>query len=280
MTSELLARFPMDKELLQEFRNRTLSELEKETELYYQYDINRFKNDDLYAHKFLAHQHFLKVDKKNLLDKSTEMVKENFKWRKELGVQEIKREDLPNEMFDRKSSIMLKEDKQGRTVVLIQVKKLRKTRPGEKELLHKFMIYWMENIYQRNDLGITIILDCDQAGLSNVNMDMLEFNNFIFRYHYPCFLGYFLVFNMPWIFEAIWNFIKRFLPQAGIDKVKFVDKKTIVEYIDADKLPECLGGTDPSEFQYDESLKDLPSVFLEKADSNMVQSFNTVSLRD
>lgn len=278
MTSELLNNFPVDPELLRQFREAVLPQLRETPELYYEYDVNRLEEDDLYAHKFLAHQGYLSKDVKTLMERSVKMVLENFKWRKEFGVQDIKREDLPDEFFDRKGCIVLKEDKEGREVVVIRVSQIRKTRPGEKEIGEKFLIYWMENIYQRNDYGITIIIDCTDAGLSNVNMDLVEFANFIFRHHYPCYLGHFLVFKMPWLFEAVWNLIKRFLPQTGIERIKFVDKKSILEYIDKDKLPEYLGGSDPSEFRYHESLKDTAVLFREKTESQLAHKLKTVSL--
>ncbi|XP_023222866.1 motile sperm domain-containing protein 2-like [Centruroides sculpturatus] len=202
MTQELYSRFPKDDDLLKEFRNRALTELRKTPDLFYKYDVCKFERDDLYAHRFLGHQFFLKEDKKTLLDRSVKMVIKSFKWRKQFGVQNIKHQDLPDEYFDRKSCIRLKEDKLGRQVVVIKVNTLRKTKSGERPIGEKFLIYWIENIFQTNENGITVIIDCSDATLNNVNMDLVDFARAILKKYYPAYLGYFLVFKFPKIFEV------------------------------------------------------------------------------
>lgn len=266
MTSELYENFPPVKELIEQLRNRVMPDLLKTPELYYDSDVKRLKENDLYAHKYIAHQTYLQFpgrkiapeaaiqlmkEHPRIMDKTVEMVKDDLRWRKEFGVRDIKRSEFPSEYFDREGCYIYNEDVEGRTNVVLRVRRLRKTKPGEKALGERFVIYWIEHVYQRNEKGINIILDCADAGLSNVNMDLVHFAHFIFKQHYPCFLGYFLVYNMPWIFGAVWNVIKRFLPKAAVERIKFVDNKAIQEYIDENKLPREMGGTDTTPFYYD-----------------------------
>jgi hypothetical protein len=45
------------------------------------------------------------------------------------------------------------------------------------------------------------------------------------------------------VFLAAWRIIKSWLPTETQNAVKFVDEKTIPQYIPLDQLPKAMGGT-------------------------------------
>ena len=49
---------------------------------------------------------------------------------------------------------------------------------------------------------------------------------------YPLILNHILVLEMPWVLSAAWMIIKAWLPAAARNKIKFVNKAQIKEYID------------------------------------------------
>ena len=76
------------------------------------------------------------------------------------------------------------------------------------------------------------------------------------------FLAYMLVYKQPFILQgntfrfqeltevnvdslllAAWRLIKSWLPSETQHGVKFVDEKTITQYVPADQLPKDMGGT-------------------------------------
>ncbi|XP_023229002.1 motile sperm domain-containing protein 2-like [Centruroides sculpturatus] len=223
-------------EQIAEFRDKLFSEIDENADCYYKDDIQRLKTDDLYCQKFILHQ-------RKSVEKGVNMAKEEIKWRKEFGVKEITEHMLPQELFQRDCVHSCSKDKWGRTVLHIKVKNLRKTEPGEEEVLEKFMVYWVEKIVTENKgAGISVFIDCTGAGLKNANLDIVRFSKQLFTYHYPKTLGFFLVYNMPWILSAIWSLVKSWLPKYVVDMIKFVDKTSIMEFIDEKDLPAELGG--------------------------------------
>ncbi|KAG1654692.1 Motile sperm domain-containing protein 2 [Nymphon striatum] len=111
------------------------------------------------------------------------------------------------------------------------------------ELFKKFVIYWFEKLEKEsNGQPITMIFDCVGAGLSNMDMDLMRFIVDSFICNYPFFLKYILVIEIPWVLNAAWKIIKLWLPKKSVDLVKFLNKKTVLQFVDASQLLECMGG--------------------------------------
>jgi hypothetical protein len=52
-----------------------------------------------------------------------------------------------------------------------------------------------------------------------------------------------IIFQMPFIFNAAWKIIKNWLPPESVKLIKFVDKKSIKEYVQESQLFVHMGGT-------------------------------------
>jgi hypothetical protein len=64
--------------------------------------------------------------------------------------------------------------------------------------------------------------------------------------YYPEILGQLWILNAPWVFKTLWSFIKVFLSETTLDKVKICGagyEKELHEAISPENLPECYGGT-------------------------------------
>ena len=58
--------------------------------------------------------------------------------------------------------------------------------------------------------------------------------------NYPECLGMMICTNAPFVFSACWKIVKGFLDERTVSKIKIKGsdyKKTLLEYVDADKLP-------------------------------------------
>ncbi|KAG1654691.1 Motile sperm domain-containing protein 2 [Nymphon striatum] len=126
--------------------------------------------------------------------------------------------------------------------VIFHVSKHKKV-AEQVELFKKFVIYWFEKLEKEsNGQPITMIFDCVGAGLSNMDMDLMRFIVDSFICNYPFFLKYILVIEIPWVLNAAWKIIKLWLPKKSVDLVKFLNKKTVLQFVDASQLLECMGG--------------------------------------
>ena len=52
-----------------------------------------------------------------------------------------------------------------------------------------------------------------------------------------------IIFQMQFIFNAAWKIIKNWLPPESVKLIKFVDKKSIREYVQESQLFVHMGGT-------------------------------------
>lgn len=64
--------------------------------------------------------------------------------------------------------------------------------------------------------------------------------------NYPEQLGQLLIVNAPYMFSTIWSVVKGWLDEKTREKIQIKGgdyKETLLKYVDAEQLPEWLGGT-------------------------------------
>ncbi|GBM16228.1 Motile sperm domain-containing protein 2, partial [Araneus ventricosus] len=209
---------------------------------YEECDLERIRNDDKYCKRFILH-------KKGNLAEALEMVDEALRWRKSFGVKDVNMVSLPLEFFQAKAVFPYNKDNKGNPIIMILVRYHRKAPEFAKEL-RRFVIYWVEEMEEQTKGGqMSVIMSCAGAGLSNLDLDLIKFLITLFRSYYPHSLAHILIFEMPWILQPAWKIIKAWLPEDFVDKIVFVNKTSIQEYVSADNLPVEMGGTDTKEYQ-------------------------------
>lgn len=128
--------------------------------------------------------------------------------------------------------------------------------------------------------------DC---GLSNMDMDFVRYLITLTKQYYPYFVNYLLIYEMAWtlkgklrmcqegairiiivliIVPAAWNIIKGWLDKKAVERIKFVDKKNIGEFISTENQLVDWGGTDTYTYSFEpevrtrkSSLKNQPKSF-------------------
>ncbi|ORY93270.1 CRAL-TRIO domain-containing protein [Syncephalastrum racemosum] len=95
----------------------------------------------------------------------------------------------------------------------------------------------------------TVIFDCENLGMKQFQMNALQYLKVvadIIQHYYPETLNKLFVVNAPHAFVTIWHVIRRWLEPRTIEKVCIVSKHataaTLLEDIDAENLPDFLGG--------------------------------------
>lgn len=204
--------------------------------LYHPDDIRRVRENDWFIVRYLLHQ-----DRD--VDLALKFLRESLKFRKDMEINTVKKEDLPENYFDVRAVQLYNRDHKGCPVLVIRTKvhiKNTKTR----RLQQQYMLYWVEQGMRVSDWGaVSILFDCTGASYSNWDMDMTRFILNVFKQYYPWGLCYFMVYNMPWYLSALWKVIKKWIPEKHVSRVVFVDSASIQEYIEKDQLPVCMGGT-------------------------------------
>lgn len=96
---------------------------------------------------------------------------------------------------------------------------------------------------------MSIVFDCTGGGLANADMDLLLVLVSTLVNYFPKGLSYLLVHNLPWILKPFWHIAKAWIADEHRQLVKFSDERTIYEYVDADKLPDFMGGTCKTDYR-------------------------------
>ncbi|GIY42475.1 motile sperm domain-containing protein 2 [Caerostris darwini] len=233
-----------DQELYIQLRNSFLDNLNSNGNYddYEEADIERIRTDDKYCNRFILH-------KKGKFEEALEMMDEALRWRKSFGVKDVSMATLPLEFFEAKAVFPYNKDKEGNPIIMILVRYHKKAPEFAKEL-RRFVIYWVELMEEQTKGGqMTVIMSCVGAGLSNLDLDLIKFLITLFRSYYPDSLAHILIYEMPWILHPAWKIIKAWLPEDFVDKIKFIKKDSIQDYVNADNLPVDMGGTNTTEYQ-------------------------------
>lgn len=203
----------------------TLSEAD-----YNKHDIERLKKEDY------AVSRYFKEDTPT----TVEAIKTVLEWRKNYNLSDLKEEDFPEEF--RKNDVFQThgKDVEGNVMVYIRVKLFKK---GEHPIedVKKYMAFLLDRVDRetRGD-GWALCFDCVDAGISNVDMDLLKFVVQALTIYFVENCRYVLIYEMPWILSSIWKIVKSWLPAEQRDAVKFASKKELSSFIEEAELPDFM----------------------------------------
>lgn len=234
-------------------RSSVVQKIDSDGVIYDPQDVKRIKTDDKYIRRFLMHHD---NDQKLAL----EMVIDTLKWRFENHCNDITKESVPADFFEKGAMFAHNRDKDGCKMLVFAVRHHQKG-VLDMDLLKKFFIYWLERL-EREEKGewITVFFDMCETGMKNMDMEFIQYMINLLKNYYPWVLNYIIVFEMPWLLSAMWKIIKTWLPPKSIEKIKFVDKKSIKDFVDSDQCLAIWGGSDEYEYQFEPELTPVDEV--------------------
>ncbi|XP_042208251.1 motile sperm domain-containing protein 2-like [Homarus americanus] len=235
---------------INQLRTAAVQKIDTEGVTYDPQDVKRIRSDDKYIRRFLMHHD---NDQKLAL----EMVMDTLKWRYENQCNAITKESVPDDFFVKGAMYIHNRDRDG-CKMLIFVVRLHQKGVLDMDLLNKFFIYWLERL-EREEKGewITVFFDMCETGMKNMDMEFIQYMINLFKNYYPWFLNYIVVFEMPWLLSAMWKIIKTWLPPKSVEKIKFVDKKSLKDFVDPDQCLINWGGTDNYEYKFEPEVTPL-----------------------
>lgn len=216
---------PIDAAQLRKALFESLSEAD-----FNKHDIERLKKEDY------AVTRYFKEDTQSTI----EAIKHVLEWRKNYNLSDLKESDFPEEY--KKSEVFVKHghDVDNNVMIYIRVKLFKK---GEYpiEETKKYLAFLLDRVDRetRGD-GWALCFDCTDAGLSNVDMELLKFVVQALSSYFVENCRYVLTYEMPWILSSIWKIVKTWLPQDQRDAVKFANKKELSNFIEESQLPDFL----------------------------------------
>lgn len=210
-----------------------------------QRDYGIKNNNDAMLLRFLRARNFD-------LDKAFEMMVETLKFRTSFqnkGVEAITSRDCIYEMSTGKCFFHGR-DKGGRPICILR-SRFHDPNKSETPESERFAVCTME--YGRKLLlppgeTVTLIFDMGNAAMKNIDFGNIKFMVKTLQSFYPECLYKVLIFKSSWLFWGVWKCVKPMLDPITAEKIAFVDKKNIKEFIDPDQTLVEFGGTD--QWQY------------------------------
>eukprot|EP01006_Ploeotia_vitrea_P011780 TRINITY_DN31290_c0_g1_i1.p1 TRINITY_DN31290_c0_g1~~TRINITY_DN31290_c0_g1_i1.p1 ORF type:complete len:423 (-),score=209.23 TRINITY_DN31290_c0_g1_i1:61-1155(-) len=225
---------------------------------------NGQEEDDVVVYRFLRGYKFDVDAAARALDKS-------IKFRKEMGCAAIreKAKDMHMREFpfaDRMlaghpHNIHHKFDKRGQP---LSIERIGHSDPGlltkllTLEEIEQYHLYHIENkaalVKRLTEERGEIVRNCKVMDLSGLGVNALHREGIAYLQHlikisqdnYPEMLGNLYIINAPWIFSSVWRVVSAWLNPATIEKINILGSnymEVLLEHIDADSLPDYLGGT-------------------------------------
>ncbi|XP_053622698.1 motile sperm domain-containing protein 2-like [Plodia interpunctella] len=200
--------------------------------------------DDKYLNKVLDHQ-----DRD--LKKASNMLWEIMLWRKTVGANQINESNIRLDYLKEGVFFPRGRDKDGGVLLIIKNKLHVR---GQKDFndIKRILIYWLERIdREENHVGkITLFFDMEGCGMGNVDMELIKFLISLFETFYPNFMNYIVIYQMPWILNAVFKIVKTLLPAKGIDILKSLNRDNLKTIVPPDQALTCWGGNDPYVFEF------------------------------
>ncbi|XP_055894446.1 motile sperm domain-containing protein 2-like isoform X3 [Biomphalaria glabrata] len=213
-------------------------------------DLQRLQNDTEFACTYIRGDH--------RLDEGVDLLHSSFKFRNEMKINDLTEADFGKDVIDLGGLYFHKKDKQGHRILWLKVKVHKKDASAEFLTVEKKGIaFVVEKAFYNNPFSqVVVLLDMTNCGLVNMDIDFVQYIISLFKFYYPTFLAYILIYDMPWIFNAAWRVIKSWLNAEAVAKIKFVTKSDIQNYISPEDLPPYMGGTDTFQFVYVPGMSD------------------------
>lgn len=205
-------------------------------------DLERVK-DEKYIKRALKH---CENDGKQTAD----MLWDICTWRKSVKAHEINETNVRMDYVKEGIFFPRGRDIDGSLLLIIKSKMHVK---GQKDFeeIKRAIIYWFDRIErEENGNKITLFFDLDGCGLSNMDMELINYLISLFKSYYPYFLNYIIIYQMPWVMSAAFKVIKSLLPAKGVEKMKFVTKDTLKDYVAPEQALTCWGGKDNYVFEF------------------------------
>ncbi|XP_018014763.1 motile sperm domain-containing protein 2-like [Hyalella azteca] len=209
-------------------------------------DVARIEHDDLYIRRFLLQN--------GSEDLAVKTAIEALRWRKKFRVNDLRSRDVDRRLLSEGGMFAHNRDREGCKLLIFSVRKYEK-QMFEFIEVKRLLSYWLDRI-EREEYGkkVTVVFDLSDAGLENVDLQFVRHLIKLFKFYHPWMLSKVILYDMPWIIQAVWKLIYSWLPSSSAEKIRFADKKTIDQFIDKDQQLLRWGGTDQYEFEFREEV--------------------------
>ncbi|PAA87891.1 hypothetical protein BOX15_Mlig001845g2 [Macrostomum lignano] len=208
-------------------------------------DYDRLMSDDAYCNCFAG------AARAGNLEARLQLAEACLRWRCQDQISGLTEADFPLEALQKGSVFFHSEDREGHPILYFRIQDSGKTSPDELLQIRQFIGWLLDSRHRRQpEQKVSLLFDMTNAGVANLNLDLVRFVVRAFQVYYPGLLGYLFVYEMPWVLTAAWKVIRSWLDKEAQKRIIFLKRSNVQEYIAPDKLWVHMGGTDDYQYEY------------------------------
>ena len=246
----------IDCSLIDKVRKRILEILQDNNEVD-TCDVSRLEKDDSLIICFIVQyfdNHDTRDDRKETegIERVCKHLLETLKWRKEIGINQLKVTDFPTATLAWNVGLIAKETVQDNTKVIVwRANKYEKSNTDTSQMAFKFWLLVVEKfLFQYFSQGYNVVVVHDMRGykISNFDFNLSYQSMSLIQTHYPCLLKSTYVFEVPFLMKPAMKLILSALGSSFLKGFKILDFETCVtEFGGIQYVPTILGGKNPIE---------------------------------
>lgn len=235
------SRYYITSEHMKAFRSRLFSEARsRDTAAYHPTDRRRIQDSDEYCWRFIVHN---RLD----LERAVRMADAALKWRAQARLHELNESSLPRACLQAGFVHPFNVDRYGNHVLLLRPGRVRDLPLAD---VRRVLVFFVETLLRRQNASrITLLVDCAGGG-DRHQLELGRYLMALFRCYYPRSLGFVLLWEPPRLLQGLWKLCKGLMPVEALERIRFVTVRDIGRYVDRDKLPVRMGGTDHYHYVY------------------------------
>jgi len=206
-------------------QQKALEQVESsDSTLYHAKDVEKLKSDRQWVRRFLIHHD---LDK----DKAFNMLMDTLKWRQKFGANDINHTNINLQIVCSGSMFPCSKDKDDKPMFIFKAKNTVKG-TYKSEDMQKVLVYWFDRLEkQTKGDKFSIFFEMTGAGISNFDLEFVQYLIGLFRDYYPDLVNYIIVFEMSWILNAAWKIVKNMMPSKAVSFVKFVGRSDLKDLV-------------------------------------------------
>lgn len=235
----------VSEELINELRTRFLSEAAKESELYAEADVECVRREERHIKRYL-------YSRKCNVEDALKLMKAALKFRKEYDISQLTEHSFPLEFFQIAGIQTYGKDLNGGSVIILRIK-LNKKMNEWAPFIKKYFVYLLENEdlkFESNQInGVSLLFDGTDAGVSNIDIDLLTFIVTTMRDYYPVLVNAVIIKDLPWVLNWVFKLVQTWLPEEHKKKLHLITKKEVTNYVAVEQLPQFMDGTNQSPYR-------------------------------
>lgn len=222
---------------IESIRTIILDEINRNPQFYHENDVVKVKTSDWFIDRFI---------KENETASATTVSRciiECIKWRKDIGINDVKSSDFPKEFYDTELFRIGHLD-DGNIMIYLSCHRFKRL-DGFTDLWVDFFLHCYESQYEsyKDGTNILALLDVGNVGLSSVDLPLFfKLMSIVLKY-YPSLVSKVYVMDMSWIFKPIAKVIFAALPKKYANMVRFLSKDEFKTKVGIKKVPDFMGGS-------------------------------------